>query len=263
MAWTKAKITVITAASLLLAAGTAVVTVKQIEARESWRVQNVSAEMVDRAAPQVRILPTKFPSGSRLVTANAGFDKFIGINVSVADLAGFAYRGEGLPLPSEKISFAGAPPPGRYDFIATLPHGAAEALQRELKNKFGLVGRRETKDLDVLRLKVGNSNAPQLKSSPGRPGNISATTDGGRGVMKCENQPFATVAAVLTQMFNQPVEDQTGLADQYSFTLTWNERGGQDPGHIAMKQALLAQLGLELVPGRESVEMLVMGKARD
>ncbi len=260
MAWTKAKTTVVTTVGILLAAGTTVVTVNHIKAHESWRVQNISSEMVDNAAPQVRILPTKFPSGSELVRANAAFDKFVGINVSVADIAGFAYRGEGLPWPSKKIRFATVQPPGRYDFIATLPHGASEALQQELKSKFGLVGRREMKDLDVLLLKVRNPNAPQLKPSTGQPGNLSATTDGGHGSIKCENQPLSTVAAVLEQMFNLPVKDQTGLTDQYSFELTWNERGEQDPNHNALKQALLNQLGLQLAPGREPIEMLVMEK---
>jgi uncharacterized protein (TIGR03435 family) len=262
MAWTKAKITAVTTVGILLAVGTTVVTVKHIEARESWRVQNISSEMVDKATPQVRILPTKFPSGSTLIRANAGFDKFVGINVSVADIAGLAYRGEGLPLPSKMILFATAQPTGKYDFISTLPHGSMEALQRELKKKLGLVGRRETRDTDVWVLKVRNPNAPHLKLSTGQPGNLSATTDGGHGGIKCENQPLSTVAAVLGQMFNLPVEDQTGLTDQYSFELTWNERGAQDPNHSALKQALLDQLGLQLVPSREPTEMLVMEKVK-
>ena len=262
MAWTKAKTTVVTTVGILLAAGTTVVTVKHIEAHESWRVQNISSEMVDNAAPQVRILPTKFPSGSALVRANAGFDKFVGINVSVADIAGFAYRGEGLPLPSKKMLFATAQPPGKYDFISTLPHGSSEALQRELKKKFGLAGRQETRDMDVLLLKVRNPNAPRLKLSTGQPGNLSGTTDGGHGSIKCENQPLSTVADVLEQMVNLPVEDQTGLTDQYSFELTWNERSEQDPNHNALKQALLDQTGLELVPSREPIEMLVVEKVK-
>jgi uncharacterized protein (TIGR03435 family) len=259
MAWTKTTTTIVAGAAVLLAAGTATVTINHIKARESWRVENISPEMVDQAAPQVRIVPTKFPSAPALVTANATYDKFVGINVSVADIAGFAYRGNGLPLSPNKIIFASAQPPDRYDFIATLPHGSSEALQRELREKLGLVGRRETRDMDVLLLRVGNPDTLRLKLSTGQPGNISGSDDVGQGDIKCETQLLSAVAAALEQMLNMPVIDQTGLTDHYSFDLTWNEQGRQqDPNHTALKQALLDQLGLELVPGREPTEMLVV-----
>lgn len=261
MAWTKAKTTVVVSMAVLLTTGTAVVAVNHIKARDSWRDQSISSEMVDKAVPQVRILPTKFPSLPTLVRGNASFNKFVGLNVSVMDIAGLAYRGEGLPLPSKKIIFANGQPPGKYDFVSTVPQGSSEALKRELKKKFNLVGRREMRDMDVLVLKVGNPNALRLKRSTGQPGNISGSGDGGHGNLKCENQPLATVAAVLEQIFNVPVEDQTGLDDQYNFELTWNETGEQDPNHDNLKRALLNQLGLALVPGRESTEMLVMEQA--
>jgi uncharacterized protein (TIGR03435 family) len=59
-----------------------------------------------------------------------------------------------------------------------------------------------------------------------------------------------------------PVIDQTGLTQNYHIDLKWNERWGQDPNHDALKQALLDQIGLELVPGREPVEMLVVEKVK-
>jgi uncharacterized protein (TIGR03435 family) len=59
-----------------------------------------------------------------------------------------------------------------------------------------------------------------------------------------------------------PVVDQTGLTQNFDIDLTWNEQGGQDSNHEALKQALLNQLGLELVPDSQPIEMLVVEKVK-
>ncbi len=81
--------------------------------------------------------------------------------------------------------------------------------------------------------------------------------------LKCDNQPLSTVANVLGQMLNATVVDRTDLTGQYSFELTWNEIDGKDPQHDAMKRALVDQLGLELAPDSEPVEMLVVERAKN
>jgi uncharacterized protein (TIGR03435 family) len=55
-----------------------------------------------------------------------------------------------------------------------------------------------------------------------------------------------------------PVIDQTGLTQTFDIDLKWNQH---DPQHNTLKQALLDQLGLELVPTTKPVEMLVVEKA--
>ena len=74
------------------------------------------------------------------------------------DIAAYAY---GFPL--GRIRFAEKEPTSRFDFVATLPQGSREALQRVLKAKLGLVGRRETENMDVLLLEVNRANTPGLK----------------------------------------------------------------------------------------------------
>ena len=64
-------------------------------------------------------------------------------------------------------------------------------------------------------------------------------------------------------MLNAAVVDRTDLTGQYSFELTWNEIDGKDPQHDAMKRALVDQLGLELAPDSEPVEMLVVERAKN
>jgi uncharacterized protein (TIGR03435 family) len=258
MAWTKAKTIIVVGASVLLAAGTTTVTIKEIAAHrvdESWRVPNPDH---DHAPFLVEILPTKFPDSVDSLNGGSHGDNWIGIGRRVRDIARVAYGWR-----TGRILFAGTEPTDRYDFISTLPQGSAAALQAELKRKLGFVGHREMRDMDVLVLKVRRSNASGLKPpTDGRSDGCS------RGHYYCDNAPlssdsgyFPGIARFLEEYFETPVIDQTGLTQNYQIDLQWNERWRQDPNHDALKQALLDQLGLELVPGRESIEMLVMERA--
>ena len=71
MAWAKAKTAVAIGAGVLLATGTATVAIKEIREHghdritastydDSWRVPRFDSKVLDRAKPQVRILPAKF-----------------------------------------------------------------------------------------------------------------------------------------------------------------------------------------------------------
>jgi uncharacterized protein (TIGR03435 family) len=260
MAWSKAKTAIVVGVGILLAAGTTTVTVKEIVAcrdENLWRVPNFKRNVMDKVTPQVEILPTKFHDDQRNGEFASGGRK-IGIAFPVNLIVCFAY--DWLP---GRIIFTSGDPQKRYDYIANLPQGSMEALQRELKNKLGLVGRPETRDMDVLLLKVEIPNAPGLKP-PLRTGGESD----GMGHFHFDNQPLATshvsslaVASGLEAYFGMPVVDQTGLTQKFNIDLTWNELGKQDPDHDALKQALLDQLGLELVPSHQPVEMLVVEKA--
>jgi uncharacterized protein (TIGR03435 family) len=55
--------------------------------------------------------------------------------------------------------------------------------------------------------------------------------------------------------------DRTGLADRFDIDLKWDERDRQHRNSEGLKQVLLDHLGLELVPGRESIDMLVVEKS--
>ncbi len=259
MAWTKAKTAIVSGVVVLLAAGTTTVTIKAIAAHrvdESWRVPNPDH---DHAPFLVEILPTKFPDSVDSLNRGSRGDNWIGIGRRVRDIAGIAYGWR-----TGRILFADTEPTDRYDFISTLPQGSAAALQAELKRKLGFVGHREMRDMDVLVLKVRRSNAPGLKPP------IDGRNDGcSRGRYHCDNAPlysdsahFPGITRFLEEYFEMPVIDQTGLTQNYHIDLKWNERWGQDPNHDALKQALLDQLGLELVPGREPVEMLVVEKVK-
>ena len=259
MAWTKAKTAIIVGASMLLAAGTTTVTIKEIAAHRaeaSWRIPNPNP---DRAPLLVKILPTKFPDSVDSLNVGSRGDNWIGVGEPVLQIVRVAYGWR-----PGRILFTSTQPTERYDFISTLPRATGPALQAELKSKLGFVGHREMRDMDVLVLKVRRANAPGLKPP----------TNGGKdnihtGRYYCDNAPISSdsgwypgVARFLEDYFEMPVIDQTGLTQNFHIDLKWDERFKGDPDHEALKEALLDQLGLELVPSNMPIEMLVVEKVK-
>jgi uncharacterized protein (TIGR03435 family) len=87
------------------------------------------------------------------------------------------------------------------------------------------------------------------------------------GQYRCDNAPLSSnggwypgIARFLEDYFKKPIVDQTGVTQHFYIDLHWNERAEADPDHNDLKQALLDQLGLELVPARMPIEMLVLSK---
>ena len=259
MAWTKAKTAIVSGVVVLLATGTATVTVKEIAAHRaeaSWRVPNPDA---NRAPLLVKILPTKFPDSVNALNVGRRGDNWVGVGQPVFEIARVAYGWR-----PGRIRFAGAQPKERYDFISTLPRATGPALQAEFKRKLGFVGHREMRDTDVLVLKVRRPNAPGLKSPTGGGSDYS-----NNGYYHCDNSPLSSdsgwypgISRFLEDYFEMPIVDQTGLTQNFHIDLKWNERFKGDPDHEALKEALLDQLGLELVPSNMPIEMLVVEKVK-
>ena len=259
MAWTKAKTAIVTGAVLLLAAGTATVTVKEVQEHRTypWEVPNFSTEIVNRVPPQVKIVPAKFPPGGM----GEQDGKLLGIGQPLANIFPHAYQ-----MNRARTVFKDPLPAGNFDYIANLPQGSAAALQREIERKFGLRTKRETRETDVLDLTVSQPDAAGLRPpDPNRFGPLAHETGSsgfGPGHFECRNNPLATLANFLESRFQLPVLDQTGLAKHYNIDLKWEEQDWQHPNNEALRQALLEQLGLKLVPDRAAIEMLVVEKAK-
>ena len=267
MAWTKVKTAIAVGVGVLLVAGTATVTVKKIASyhfNESWRTLSIQPSQIGALPAQVRILPTKFSisSGSKLLRPGIGIDKFVGVNVPVSAIVSLAYRGDdplGLPWPKERMIFTTEEPSRRYDFVATLPQGSQEALRQELKKTLGFTGHLEKRNAEALFLRVKNPGAPQLKPFFDKGyGHFSDTVENGTHHFKCDNQSLPVIAEYLERQFREPVIDQTHLSQHFNIDLVWNEQGGTE----ALKQALLNQMGLELVPDTTPIEMLIVEKAK-
>ena len=274
MAWTKADTAIAASAVVLLAAGTATVTVKEIEAHQGyqWQVQvDDLSTVLWKAPPMVKILPTKrfskkpksFSSGAEIANeVNGGINKKrIGLGASVEGMIFYAYDFDfGAPrailpqLPQE-----------RYDFIVSLPKDSSAALAQEIKRKFGFIARRETIETNVLFLVVKSPNAQGLKPSAevsnrvGRSGDFFAG-DYNSGRYSKHRVPLSNIARFCENAWQIPVVDRTGLTNKFDIDFEWQQKNGE-PDNEALKQALLNQLGLELVPTNAPVEMLVVERA--
>jgi uncharacterized protein (TIGR03435 family) len=280
MAWTQAKTAMVVGVGVLLAAGTTVVTVKKTKEHSEhqgyqWQVQTDDSEKLLMAAPpMVKILPTKFsqpiimPDGTTRANGATIINlpntkKRIAFNVLVEDMIFDAYDFDFgmtraiLPkLPTE-----------RYDFISSLPNNSSAALAEEIKRKFGFIAKRETIETNVLLLMLKQPNATGLKPS---------STDSNRnrlhgdfmagdytdGRYSKHNLPLSYFAFFCEDAWQIPVIDRTGLTNTFDIDFSWQQKNG-DPKNKALKQALLDQLGLELVPSRQPIEMLVVERAKD
>jgi uncharacterized protein (TIGR03435 family) len=75
------------------------------------------------------------------------------------------------------------------------------------------------------------------------------------------NQPTSTLTSFLENYFQIPVMDQTGLNGSFDMNLKWQDNW-QNRNTEGLKQALVDQLGLELVPTNMPIEMLVVEKVK-
>jgi uncharacterized protein (TIGR03435 family) len=263
MAWTKAKVALAVGLGVLLAGrATGTLVFKKWETdqayRDSWRAPGLDSSTVERALPQVRILPAKFAPPTHYLAQAVSGDRWGGLGVSAGEIVWAAY--DWRPA---RIVFAEGPPAERYDFMANLPQGTAAVLRKELKKTLSLVARRESRVVDVLFLKVKTPDAPGLE--PPNPGGGSDYDNPGRyycddRALSYPNSPHLGLTRFLEGIFAKPIIDQTGLTQHFRIDLKWSAQAPQQPE--AIKQALLEQLGLELVPGRALVEMLVVEKAK-
>jgi uncharacterized protein (TIGR03435 family) len=157
--------------------------------------------------------------------------------------------------------FTGSLPSGEFDYLITKSRDVKEVLQNQLKKQFGLVGRKEIRETDMLLLHLKITNASGLVVSVGGNGYTSRDQNRFSGT----NQPISTLATFAEGIFSRPVLDQTGLTNNFDFKLAWSVYGkkrGDYPNLDGLKKAFLDQLGLELVPTNMPIEMLVVEKVK-
>ena len=247
MAWTNMKTAIVVSACVLLAAGTTTVTVKEIENHndDRWDTGRIDSRILDHAPHIVKIIPSKFPNNGGWVTSG---DRMLGTGDMDDEIVILAYRGK-----ATRTIFLTPLPENKYDFIANLPSGSSEALQKEVKRQFGVVGRIETIVTNVLCLKVRQPDAPGLKKTTAR--GLASSSSGGMNEFRFSNQPISSLVSFAENQLGIPVVDQTGLAGHFDIDLKWDNRGREN-----FKQALADQLGLELEPGTAPVEFLIVEK---
>ncbi len=68
----------------------------------------------------------------------------------------------------------------------------------------------------------------------------------------------SNIALALEKALGKPVFDETGVTNHYEVLLKWEQKTQDDPNSEALMKAVQERLGLELVPGRRPVEMLLV-----
>ena len=122
----------------------------------------------------------------------------------------------------------------------------------------------ESIETNVLLLKLQTSHAPGLKPSQGWTRATFTFKGYGGGQYEVPelcgtNAPISTLTGYVENKFKIPVVDKTGLEGNFDFVLHY-PMGSRLVDQENLKTSLLNELGLELVPGREPVEMLVVKK---
>ena len=273
MAWTNAKTAIIVGIGVLLMAGTATITIKEIQGHRTypWQIAHPNSDegikALDATPPQATIVRSKFPANQPYASLRDDIPpkeqwRYIGIHATPTDLVIRAYQ-EGFPLLPSQIVLPSNMPADFYDYIANLTNGSQRALQDLIKKKFGLVGKYELRNTDVYLLEVDRPNALGLKlATPLRAGQPRPPQLVSQGLIHYKNLSVSRLAKDLGWNLHIPVIDQTGLTGNYDFDFP--ENLGTAPAEKVQKarQWLLDQLGFDLVSTNMPVETLVVDNVK-
>lgn len=275
MAWTKTKTAVVAAVAVLLIGGTTTLPALHRAALERKIIWKLDWRVLDQEPPVVLIRPARptpgmLGGGGHMGGTDFTHGKMIGIKNDVWTMMLLAYPNPAIEgfhpdriivstnLPPE----VSAKPMEEYDFIACTPAFQKEGLQRALKDKFNLTAHWESRETNVFLLRLRNAAATGMKIDET---NHDGATLWGKGNLSIRGGSPRLLAQTLeySPLVGAPVIDQTELTNSYDIELTWPTKGRDWtlPKRAELDQILLDQLGLELVPGRENVEFLVVEKA--
>ncbi len=182
----------------------------------------------------------------------------VGINVTFQQLiaTAYSYNPGRIVLPANL-------PKGNYDFLVTVSENPEARLQSAIRRKLGYTAQPETRDTQVLALKVEDANSPGLIISPA---GEKQGTDFKNGRLNFKHQKLSILPDGLEQGLKQPVVDETGLTNFYDFSLVWDQRIQQQMQNGAfdldMIKNILDGWGLGLEPDTASLEILVVKKAK-
>lgn len=254
---------IIVTASILTLAGIAL-------ALAAERQPAVNDSYFDPDTDKLRTLPanlvvlrtTHFPDSTpeiRHVHGEEGntITRTLGRNVSLRETIGEAC--DCNPL---RVILPPDSPKSGFDFLVTGGSDARKQLKSAIRSELGYDVRRETRNTDVLLLKVENSRLPGLKISGDDEKPDIHYED---GKLEFTHQRLSIMVDGLSEGLRQPVLDRTGLTNYYDFSVAWHpdtekkmHEGAFDPDGV---KKVLATCGLSLEPNTASLEMFIVEKA--
>ncbi len=179
-------------------------------------------------------------------------------SAGLKDMIAVAYR-----IGKDRISGPAWLDSEMYAVNARVPDGASqgqvpEMLQALLRDRFGLVVHRESKEMPVLVLVVAKGG-PKMKAAEGVTGCSDNGNDKGN-VLACHSA-ISNLLPVLSGRMRSPVIDKTGLNGVYEINMQWDRDAPDDPPGTSLLEALPKQLGLRLESQKGPVEILIVDSA--
>ncbi len=271
----KLKTTALVCAGLTVTVGTTIVAGKAIaqsiadsSAVDDSAWDQMDTRVLDKLPPSFVLRPTHFSSpaagsgGGMAVKRDKDREKMLGRAISFNALICLAYD-----VSRAQIVFTPETVEQHFDLLMTTADASREKLQKEIQRKLGYTAHREVQPTDVLVLTLKQAGAPGLKPSQtqnggGGFGRAGSSSRAGVHSINSQDQSIPGLIRNLQGSFDKPIVDHTGLTGTFDVSLTVKTPNGGTESD-AIIQALPAQLGLELTPGRESVEMLVVEKVKN
>jgi len=271
MAWTKAKSAIVVGACVLLAAGTTTTVLTRTKSFALDRyLQDPGLNDFSNAPAMVAIQSTHFasanpkkplPAGALLARSETTTNgtKEIGRNISLREAVLKAYGGSfpasNGPLSVARMIFPPELNQIHVDYLVTTPDHPEEKFQAEIKRKFGWAAHVEMRESDVLFLKLNHTNAPGLTVADDSSEEAWQARHSEADGIGWHNITMARFAEVFQVSLPKPIIDETGLTGNYDFVT-----GMFGPDQL--NQVFLDRLGLEFLPGRAEIPMLVVEKVR-
>jgi bla regulator protein blaR1 len=137
------------------------------------------------------------------------------------------------------------------------------ALQALLADRFKLQTHRELKPLAVYELAVGRDGSKLTEVRTSGESRKEGLKQGPPGHFQGTSVKISTLVEVLEYQLNVPIVDKTGLKRNYDFNLTvdWPQTRPLPDDPSPLLKAVSEQLGLELNPATDPVEVLVIDHA--
>jgi uncharacterized protein (TIGR03435 family) len=167
----------------------------------------------------------------------------------------------------------------RFDIVAAAPPNttteqARLMWQNLLADRFKLRVHRETKELPLYALVVGNLGLKLTEAPPDDPaapgsdvrtasGGVSGSSGSASMHMSEEKMTMPMVADFLSRSLDRPVVDETGLRGRYKISLEWQAEDSpastaEGAAGPSIFTAIQEQLGLKMDPRKGPVEILVL-----
>jgi uncharacterized protein (TIGR03435 family) len=255
MAWTKMKTAIVAGVIVLLATGTATMVVTKMESSSlDTYLRDPELNDISNAPLMVAIQPTHFRGFNEKTGGIAGKTegtKEVGRNIflSTAILKAYRFPSFRRLICPEEVNRT------RVDYLVTVPDHPYEKFQAGIKRKFGYTAHIETREMDVLRLRVKRPDAPGLTPADNSPWPEWSARHPQKFGIHYHNLTVSNFAELIERLVTKPVIDGTGLTGNYDFIT-----GSFDQNEI--NQVFMDQLGLEFVPSREPTEVLVVEKVK-